>query len=97
MRKKEYKGRCEKRILQKCNTVFKSYSPVQSAYANILVKNKDIQGNTQRFLLNENLCFWNICVDALYIAINNNLLLKFHSVSCIIGSHMWGDGAQGKS
>ena len=42
MRKKEYKGRCEKRILQKCNTVFKSYSPIQSAYANILVKNKDI-------------------------------------------------------
>ena len=42
MRKKDYKGRCEKRILDKCNSLFKSYDPIQSAYANILVKNKDV-------------------------------------------------------
>ena len=42
MRKKDYKGRCEKRVLDKCNSLFKSYDSIQSAYANILVKNKDI-------------------------------------------------------
>ena len=42
MRKKDYKGRCEKRVLDKCNSLFKSYDPIQSAYANILVKNKDV-------------------------------------------------------
>ena len=42
MRKKDYKGRCEKRILDKCNSLFKSYDPIQSAYANILVKSKDV-------------------------------------------------------
>lgn len=36
MRKKNYKGRCEKRILPKCKTVFKSYDPIQNAYADIL-------------------------------------------------------------
>ena len=42
MRKKTYKGRCEKRSLEKFTTICKTYDPIQSAYANILVKNKDI-------------------------------------------------------
>ena len=42
MRKKNFKGRCEKQSLDKFTTICKTYDPIQSAYANILVKNKDI-------------------------------------------------------
>ena len=42
MRKKNYKGRCEKRTLEKFTSICKTYDPIQSAYANILVKNKDV-------------------------------------------------------
>lgn len=42
MRKKNYKGRCEKHSLEKFTTICKTYDPIQTAYANILVNNKDI-------------------------------------------------------
>ena len=42
MRKKNYKGRCEKQSLDKFTTICKTYDPIQSTYANILVKNKDV-------------------------------------------------------
>ena len=42
MRKVNYKGRCEKRVLSKCKTVFKSYDQLQSVYADILEGNSDI-------------------------------------------------------
>ena len=49
MRKKSYKGRCEKRSLEKFTSICKTYDPIQYAYANILVvkegseKNEGIQ------------------------------------------------------
>ena len=33
MRKKNYKGRCEKQTLEKFTTICKTYDPIQSAYA----------------------------------------------------------------
>ena len=42
MRKINYKGRCEKRVLSKCKTVFKSYDPIQNAYADLLETNTDV-------------------------------------------------------
>ena len=36
MKKKGYKGRCEKRSLSKCVGVCRTYSDLQSAYADIL-------------------------------------------------------------
>ena len=42
MRKKNYKGRCEKQSLEKFTTICKTYDPLQTAYANILVENKNI-------------------------------------------------------
>lgn len=36
MRKKNYKGRCEKISLRKCHGVCKTYDPIQTAYANML-------------------------------------------------------------
>ena len=42
MRKKSYKGRCDKQSLDKFTTVCKTYEPLQSVYANILAKSQDI-------------------------------------------------------
>lgn len=43
MRKKGYKGRCEKRSLPKFEGVCKTFDPIQYAYADILSGNKDIE------------------------------------------------------
>lgn len=42
MRRKNYKGRCEKRTLTKCQEVVRTYDEIQYAYADVLEKNKDI-------------------------------------------------------
>ncbi len=42
MRKKNYKGRCEKRSISKCNEVCRTYDAIQYAYADILQANKNI-------------------------------------------------------
>lgn len=36
MRKKNFKGRCEKRVVPKCPDVCRTYDPIQYAYADIL-------------------------------------------------------------
>ncbi len=43
MLKKNYKGRCEKRTIGKCKDICRTYSPVQSAYANALQLNDTIR------------------------------------------------------
>lgn len=42
MRKVNFKGRCEKRVLSKCKSVFKSYDPIQNVFADKLEANMDI-------------------------------------------------------
>lgn len=42
MRKKNYKGRCEKQSLEKFTTICKTYDPIQTAYANILVQSEEV-------------------------------------------------------
>ena len=42
MRKKNYKGRCEKKTIDKCKTVCKTYDPIQSAYVDILDYRNDV-------------------------------------------------------
>ena len=42
MRRKGYKGRCEKRMLSKCKEVCRAYDAIQSAYADLLESNEDI-------------------------------------------------------
>ena len=36
VRKKNFKGRCEKRVIAKCNEVCRTYDAIQYAYADIL-------------------------------------------------------------
>lgn len=43
MRKKGFKGRCEKRMLSKCREVCRTYDPLQSAYADRLQENENIR------------------------------------------------------
>ena len=43
MRKKNYKGRCEKRVLSKCKDVCRAYNAIQYAYADILQNDDNIK------------------------------------------------------
>lgn len=43
MRKKGYKGRCEKKVLSKCQEVCRTYDAIQSAYAELLQNNNEIK------------------------------------------------------
>ncbi|WP_026395835.1 hypothetical protein [Acetobacterium malicum] len=42
MRKKNYKGRCEKKSILKSNEIFKGYDAVQCAYVDVLSARDDI-------------------------------------------------------
>ncbi len=43
MRKKNYKGRCEKRVLGKCQDVCRTYDSIQYVYADVLQESEDIK------------------------------------------------------
>lgn len=43
MRKKNFKGRCEKRMVDKCADVCRTYDPIQYAYADMLVLDDTVQ------------------------------------------------------
>lgn len=42
MRKKNYKGRCEKRTLSKCKEICRTYDGIQYTYADLLQQNDSI-------------------------------------------------------
>lgn len=43
MRKKNFKGRCEKRTVGKCEEVCKTFDPIQYAYADVLQANREVE------------------------------------------------------
>lgn len=43
MYKKNYKGRCEKKSLSKCDTICRCYSTIQSVYADKLETDPSVQ------------------------------------------------------
>lgn len=43
MRKKNFKGRCEKRTLGKCGEVCRTYDAIQSAFADVLQDSEDVK------------------------------------------------------
>ena len=43
MRKKNYKGRCEKRVLSKCIGICRTYDALQYAYADVLEENDEVK------------------------------------------------------
>lgn len=42
MRKKNFKGRCEKKHVSKCKDLFRSYDVVQSSYVDVINERNDI-------------------------------------------------------
>ena len=42
MRKKNFKGRCEKRKIDKCVEVCRTYDSIQYTYANLLQANDEV-------------------------------------------------------
>lgn len=51
MRKKNFKGRCEKRRLSKCEDVCRTYDAIQYAYADLLNGSADIRSFQANVLL----------------------------------------------
>ena len=43
MRKKNFKGRCEKRVIAKCGEICRIYDAIQYAYADVLQKSDEIK------------------------------------------------------
>lgn len=43
VRKKDYKGRCEKKVLSKSHEVCRTYDAIQSAYADMLQEDESVQ------------------------------------------------------
>lgn len=43
MRKKNFKGRCEKRTISKCDEVCRTFDPIQYAYADVLQASEEIK------------------------------------------------------
>lgn len=43
MRKKNFKGRCEKRTISKCEYVCRTFDPIQYAYADVLQASEEIK------------------------------------------------------
>ena len=52
MRKKDYKGRVEKRVLSKCEGVCRTYDKLQYEYATLLNESDDVKTFTIEFLNN---------------------------------------------
>lgn len=75
MRKKNYKGRCEKRSLGKCSEICRTYDGIQYVYATFLQENDDIASFRCNVLL-ENLDIGEYTTDFLCTRTNGDLLVR---------------------
>ena len=73
MRKKNYKGRCEKRALSKCKEICRTYDGIQSAYADLLQQNDSITEIRCNVLLDDDSEYTTdfVCVKA-----DNDLMVR---------------------
>lgn len=79
MRKKNFKGRCEKKTLRKCKGVCKTYDKIQSAYADILQNDDDIIEIRCNVSVSEEYTTDFVCVKS-----NNELMVR----ECINRNHL---------
>lgn len=75
MRKKNYKGRCEKRTLSKCQDVCRTYDEIQSSYAATLETNNEIKEIKCNVLL-DGLEIGEYTSDFVCIKTNNDLMVR---------------------
>ena len=75
MRRKNYKGRCEKRTLTKCQEVVRTYDEIQYAYADVLERNENVKSYQCNDLLDgikEN----SYSSDFLFVMTNGDLMVR---------------------
>jgi len=75
MRKKNYKGRCEKRSISKCEGVCRTYDPIQSAYADFLQSNDNIASIRCNVVL-DNLSIGEYTSDFVCTKVDGDLLVR---------------------
>lgn len=83
MRKKNYKGRCEKRTLSKCHDVCRTYDAIQYAYADILQADDSIAEIRCNVLLN-GLELGEYTTDFVCVKSNCDLMVR----ECISRNHL---------
>ena len=83
MRKKGYKGRCEKRTLSKCPGVCRIYDPIQSAYADLLQADEDIKEFRCNVIL-ENLPIGDYMTDFVCVKTDDSVVVR----ECVQRNHL---------
>lgn len=82
MRKKNYKGRCEKRVLSKSKEVCRLYDAIQSKYADILQEDKSIEEIRCNVQL-ESLPEGEFTSDFLCVKKNGEYRLEVHHINSV--------------
>lgn len=75
MRKKSYKGRCQKRSISKCKDVCRTYDEIQYAYADVLQSSDDVKEIKCNVLLEE-LTEGEFTSDFLCVKANGDLMVR---------------------
>lgn len=75
MRKKGYKGRCEKRLLNKSKDICRLYDNIQSIYADMLQENEDVKEIRCNVLL-DGLAEGEYTSDFVCIRANDDLMVR---------------------
>ena len=83
MRKKNFKGRCEKRVIPKCNDVCRTYDPIQSACADMLAADDAIQEIRCNVLL-DGLEVGEYTTDFLCVKADGDLMVR----ECVFRKHL---------
>ena len=82
MRKKNFKGRCEKRKLSKCEDVCRTFDAIQSAYADLLNGSEDIKSFQVNVLLDG--MDGGYTSDFAYVKADNDLMVR----ECVERKHL---------
>ena len=83
MRKKNFKGRCEKRNLSKCKEICRTYDPIQKAFADVLQANNDITEIRCNVLLDD-LSAGEYTTDFVCVKSSNTLMVR----ECVFKKHL---------
>jgi len=75
MKKKGYKGRCQKRTLSKCKEICRTYDDIQYVYAELLQNNNEIKEIRCNVLL-DGLAEGEYTSDFVCIKSNNDLMVR---------------------
>lgn len=83
MRKKNFKGRCEKRTLGKCKEICRTYDSIQKAFANVLQADDGITEIRCNVLL-DGLSAGEYTTDFVCVKANNTLMVR----ECVFKKHL---------